>query len=246
MAEEDTLKKLQDDFLARYQKSLDKGMLLSKEIKGCESLFDFYDSLDDKSPGDSYYFFNEEWDYFDVLIIREFYFYTIIEGCSYTESEPWLKNLMKFAQHAFKSSDDIVFYYNLTRDYFEYFKWLKELLANEGEPIIQSEYLGLIFDSYKFYFDGETKESWIKRFIYPSSQPIKKILISEEAREKSSKLILLAILDKIQDNKTSTFDFDDFVSERFGIDNFSRAKNQHRNKMTFKEVSKKCEDIFRK
>jgi len=129
-------------------------------------------------------------------------------------------------------------------------QWIKNQLEpeqskqNNQKPIIDNEYLTILFNRFKEDFSNETLESWLERFIYPSHKKIEKIKVSEKAKEGSNKLVLLALLDAIQQKKEGNFIYQNFVFDRFGIKAFDRAKNEHKEKETYQKTFKICSRIL--
>ena len=111
------------------------------------------------------------------------------------------------------------------------------------EPIIERERLALIFRKYKDCFN-EPEDTWIKRFVYPNEAPVNPLKLDPKAIEGSNKLVLLAILASIQDNRKDSFDYTDFVFDRFGINNFYKARHDHKEKKSFEETFAECNDIL--
>lgn len=116
---------------------------------------------------------------------------------------------------------------------------------NEFNTIINIEYINLIYKYYKEYFPDESLQSWKERFIL-KGRPVTPIAIDAKATEGSNKLILIAILAAIQETTGSAFDFEDFVLNRFGIQDFEKAKSIHKEKQTFKATLSKCRAIIKK
>jgi hypothetical protein len=120
-----------------------------------------------------------------------------------------------------------------------------ESKSDNREPIIEKERLALIFRKYKDCFN-EPEDTWIKRFVYSKEAPVNPLELDPKAIEGSNKLILLAILSSIQDKRKDSFDYNDFVSDRFGIKNFDKARFDHKEKLSFKKTFTECNDILMK
>jgi hypothetical protein len=241
-----TLSWLKEDFKSRHQKSLVKENFLKKEIEGYDMVFD-----EKKLP---LYF--EELDYFckplshysielfegEIILIREAYDYFIFNGYNISESGSWEKRMNSYLH---KECGNASYYIDLVNTLKEYQDWLKNFLYETSNPIIPEEYIRLIYKKYQSYFEKETPESWVARFYYNSdSSSIKPISVSKEAKEGSSKLILIAILAAIEGKRDSKFNYNDFVSNRFGIIKFDKMKCDHKEKETYEETFKRCNDIL--
>ena len=112
------------------------------------------------------------------------------------------------------------------------------------ETVIDVEYIYIIYKNFKEYFD-ESLQSWTERFIR-NGQPVNPIKLDPKAKEGSNRLVLIAILAAIQDRRKDSFDYNDFVLDRFGIKNFDKAKHDHKDKEKFNEVKKYCEENLMK
>jgi hypothetical protein len=126
---------------------------------------------------------------------------------------------------------------------------LKKTLSDESNEvtIIDKSYLSLIFDKYKETFPDETKETWLKRFVYPGEK-INKINVEKEVRGLNDRLVLIAILDSIQqDPRHPDMDFNKFVSEKFGIKAYKKAKSVHKkDNPEYVKIFEGCNKILRK
>jgi len=120
----------------------------------------------------------------------------------------------------------------------------EQTTQDNQETIIEKDYLSIIYKRFKELFSGETLDSWLERFVYPTNNKIGKIEVTEKAKEGSNKLVLLAILDAVQQVKYGNFVYQNFVSDRFGIINFYRYKNEHKDKRTYQETLKICSQIL--
>lgn len=113
------------------------------------------------------------------------------------------------------------------------------------EPIIKKEYLIFIHKTFEEWIK-ESSDLWIERFVYPNKIPVNPIKIESEAKEGSSRLVLLAILESIQKTTGNAFFYPTFVQERFGIKAYQKAKTIHKSKQGFKETLKECDAILKK
>lgn len=126
-------------------------------------------------------------------------------------------------------------------------KHFKKPVNNEGIKLIPGVtelHLMVIFEKYKSYFSNETSDIWVNRFQYPAGV-IPGITVSEKATEDSSKLVLMAILSKIQETTGEVFIFNDFVRDRFGIKGFHKAVSVHKEKETFRKVEGELNNIMK-
>ena len=128
-----------------------------------------------------------------------------------------------------------------------YEAFVKESEPGPGnkEPIIGKEYLTFIYNKYRAYIN-EDLTPWVNRFIYPNGPAVNKIEIETKALSGSKRLVLLAILASIQDNRKESFDYNDFVFDRFGIKNFDKARHDHKDKPEFDKTFAECNAILRK
>lgn len=183
----------------------------------------------------------------------------VFDGCSFTS--PDSKHLlsgcikeMRVKLTAFPGSSIPVKYAFKIRRMLDFLNSMEKSLENElnksgmEETIIKSEYIGLIYDRYAAkWFPGESKQQWASRFIYPTDKPIEPIYLSnKEAREKTDKLALIAILATIQETTGNKFNFQKFAEQRFGLKNFDKAKKDHKDKATYIEIYKECSTILKK
>ncbi|HQH23582.1 MAG TPA: hypothetical protein PLM01_01215 [Bacteroidales bacterium] len=134
------------------------------------------------------------------------------------------------------------------RQYFNlksYENFVQNLSDNDlFQLVIRIEYINLIYDKYKEYF-SEDLSVWSQRF-NRNGAPVPPIAIDAKATEGSNKLILIAILAAIQETTGAAFDFEDFVLNRFGIQDFEKTKSIHKEKQTFRETLSKCRAIMKK
>ena len=110
-------------------------------------------------------------------------------------------------------------------------------------PIIERGRLALIYWTYKTYID-EPDNAWIKRFC-PNEAPVNPLKLDPKAKEGSNKLVMLAILASIQDNRKESFNYNDFVLDRFGIMNFDKARHDHKYKPEFTKIFEECNTILK-
>jgi hypothetical protein len=136
---------------------------------------------------------------------------------------------------------------NLFNDFVSKYEglYIKESIpdAIDLKPIIERERLALIFRKYKDFFN-EPEDTWIKRFVYRNEAPVNPLTLDPKAIEGSNKLVMLAILALIQDKRKDSFDYNDFVFDRFGIKNFDKARHDHKGKRGFKETFEECNAIL--
>jgi hypothetical protein len=116
---------------------------------------------------------------------------------------------------------------------------------NTEDLIIDRVYLDLIFKKYGLWFKGETSQTWLARFIN-SSEDVDPINVGPAARADTDRLVLIAILASIMKMTGNSFDFDKFVSNRFGIAGYSSAKSRYHEKQEFKDIVKFCDGILNK
>lgn len=126
--------------------------------------------------------------------------------------------------------------------YEDFIKGITE--QSSPEPIIDVEYINIIYKNFKEYFD-ESLQSWTERFIR-NGQPVNPIKLDPKAKEGSNRLVLIAILAAIQTATGNEFDFNEFAFIRFGIKNFQKAKSDHKHKQTYKDIYEKCNRIIKK
>lgn len=110
------------------------------------------------------------------------------------------------------------------------------------KPIIEKERIALIFRKYKDCFN-EPEDTWIKRFC-PNEAPVNPLKLDPKAKEGSSRLVMLAILAAIQDNRKQDLNFNDFVRNGFGIKNFDKAKHDHKDKPEYQRILKECKPFL--
>jgi hypothetical protein len=123
---------------------------------------------------------------------------------------------------------------------------LKPDKPQESEPIISTEYSGLIYDKYHAYFNGESKEHWNRRFLFPDASPIEPISFSNELSEGSNRSRLIAILSAIQVTTGNYFPYAKFAKERFGINNYRKAKYDQKEKELYNKTIAECQRILKK
>ena len=126
-------------------------------------------------------------------------------------------------------------------------KWIEK--NEKGDPndetIIKKAYIELIFDKYGGNFEGETIDTWCKRFHkrYIKLDPLK---IEPEARPGTARLKLVGILASIQIITGNAFDFGKYVKDHFGINDFEVLKNRSKDKKDFIETKNNCQAIMKK
>lgn len=125
-----------------------------------------------------------------------------------------------------------------------YEKFIKDSIPDPEalKPIIERERLLKIFLQYRKNIE-ETEDIWIRRFCREKA-PINPMKLDPKAKEGSNKLIMLAILATIQDKRKDSFDFNDFVLDRFGIKNFDKLRHDHKDKSEFQKIFKECVKIL--
>lgn len=126
--------RLKEEFGHKYQRSLDKETLLEKEIEGYSLIFDennlqLSNLSTEDAPLGSY---SIPYSSTDIFLIRKFYRHFIVEGAHISELEPendiwnsWIRDLLESFIEEFSEPFGQKYRYGLTRDLFEYLKWLK-------------------------------------------------------------------------------------------------------------------------
>lgn len=133
-------------------------------------------------------------------------------------------------------------------NYINFLNSIRNRHKNESKTIIDEAYLTLIFNRFEDNFN-ESKDEWIKRFVYPSLIKVKPIEIDKEAGEGSNRLVLIAILAAVQEKnkeKIKTFNYQDFVLDQFGIRDFDVAKSKHKKKTGYLKTFGDCTKILKK
>lgn len=232
---------LQTSFMERFEKSLDKEAILSREIEAHEMLFDEAllplppDIHSTKRP-------IRELSYTDgaILQIREAYIKFIVNGTDIAEAGDLYSVNGEMKRRP--PSDIQIHYYNEARERHSHLQWLKGLTKHE--LIISDMVIIAIFNKYKHHFRNETPESWMRRFDRAMA-PLPPIDIEPAATEGSDRLVLIAILSAIQDTTGNAFNFNDHVKTHFGISAFGSARSRNQDKETFIETFKSCKAILR-
>lgn len=247
MTESSNKNKFIESFSLRYKNSKDKRTLLEKEINEYESLFNCksvfgewdFDYVPDLLPSEFSF-------PLDAYYLRKAYEYFVVNGNDLSTAGEWYNKVYLCCKTLEEAQSQGLFWANDAIEAFEYLNWLKSTFTTESNFIIKPEHIGLIYDHFSVYFEKETRDKWLIRFNYPKGSPIEPIIIEKEAREDSDRLVLLAILSSIQKTTRNKYRFNDFVLERFGIMNYSRAKTEHKNKETYKKIVKECDLILKK
>lgn len=252
MSDNNILVELQVEFLKRYNRSLDKERLLENEIHGYTSLLNDAGLLPrelsfEDEPLSKY---SIQFSSMQIFIIREFYKHFFIEGADILELEDdkfntWFSRLNEFTSYYLTESSN--YYYHLAHDLGKYQTWIKGFSNQCCKSIVSEADINkivLIFDHYKDNFTHETSKSFRERFCYPNASKIEPMELSPQAKNNSSRLILIAILSSIQYLTKNSFDYDDFVLKRFGLKAFSKARSTHKHKPTFVDTEKYCNRIF--
>jgi hypothetical protein len=132
---------------------------------------------------------------------------------------------------------------------FDEFVSVNEGLYSKNEAsnktIIPTPYITLIYNKFREWIN-EPLEAWTERFVYPSENSIKPkpLELASKAAEGSDRLVILGILASITTG--NAFNFESFVSERFGIRGYEKAKSTHKNKQGFKDTVRECNAILKK
>ncbi len=232
---------LQTSFMERFEKSLDKEAILSREIEAHEMLFDEAllplppDIHSTRRP-------IRELSYTDgsILQIREAYIKFIVNGADISEAGDLYSINGEMKRRP--PSEMQIYYYNEARERYSHLQWLKGLTKHE--LIISDLVIIAIFNKYKHHFKNETPESWMRRFDRAMA-PLPPIDIEPAAKEGSNRLVLIAILSAIQDTTGNAFNFYDHVKTHFGISAFGPARSRSKDKKTFKEIKEYCKAILR-
>ncbi len=242
-------------FRTLYSRSLRKREFIKREICAIELLFDEIrlpiKDITRSKPLIEYKLDLFDW---DIYLMRKVYNDFIIYGGHDGGDEDDIFSNLHLAR--WKETMDYTFpfqiesiypWYTWRKNFSDYLNWIRDYSAEIDKPVIGQEYLRLIFRKYKEYFAGELESSWVSRFYYDKDdEPMLPIKVTEEAREDSSKLILISILSSVHKMPGVPANFDDFVLKRFGLKAFSKAKHDHSKKNTFKRIVKECDQIFRK
>lgn len=205
---------LKGSFNKRYNKSMDKVTLLKSEIAAHEMLFGykklpaFIDTLSSYRP-----LKNLSYTVDDIRGIRDAYEKYIVNGADIDKSVV-LFNYKGTIVRQEPTPVELQYYIEAKVRYL-YLKWLKDpysfpenqpdKLIDTAKPIIENMYLELIFKHFKEWFPDETKETWIKRFVYPNNDAISPIKIAPAVKVDNDRLVLIAILGAIQDSDKTNF-----------------------------------------
>ncbi|MBN1187331.1 MAG: hypothetical protein JXB49_33950 [Bacteroidales bacterium] len=263
-----TFESLKDNFLIRYNKCREKEKLMDREID-CYSyvlnsdIEDYKAFLNPYKTGSWLGIFEKKFFEYsqyisdrEIFNIKSAYIFFIVNGTDIKEAGRWYKSnvLNVFGDYPKqKYSDEEI--ERLGTElileviaYYEYLNWLKSFKESELQNnVIQEEfkpYIQLIFERFKDFFESETRQSWMDRFFNMGINP-RHIIVERSAREGSNRLVLIAILDSVRRNIKTDFDFETFVLRRFGLTAFDKSKSVHKEKDTFNDISKICDNIFK-
>lgn len=115
----------------------------------------------------------------------------------------------------------------------------------QAEFVIEGTYLSLIYTEYKDLIN-EGKSIWLKRFDL-NSPPIEPMILASKDKKGADRLSIIAILSSIQKYKRDykSFNFNDFILDRFGIKNFDKAKHDNKDKPEFQAIFNNCKSILK-
>ena len=105
-------------------------------------------------------------------------------------------------------------------------------IDDDGECVIEMIKCLLLFKKFGSLFPGETKEKWIERF-NRSSQTLSPLNIDKRVTVTNNKVVILGMLKALNENSENSFDFEEYVKIRWGIDNFHKYISDHNNKNGF-------------
>lgn len=256
MEESDRLQHLKSEFNSKYQRSLNKEVLLNREIEAYDLIFNEKKLQVDHTANCPLESYSIDYSNQDIFLIRQYYIHFIVDGNDISEiaRDEWNSWSRRLIDTFLEDLYDPYLYYHLAYDLFEYLKWLKylsrdtvtasTLSVSHNQTIVDQLYIRLLFKKYGGKFTHEDELSWLDRFIR-DDQPREPIAVEKAAREKSSRRTLIAILASIQATTGNMFNFQEFVKTNFGIRNFEVTKNRIRDTEEFKIITHECKRILK-